>query len=146
MLWYMEGCVKWSDPKCSNRAGMTLYVLTIVSHRAGSKNLRTTLGYYLGVVTLLICISHCVSGKYSLGMYSLVEHQHHVACAEACSFIRVWMLKAKEIFKRLVCTQFAQKYTKFIPSLICFLRHPRGAQSVRWVTSCWITSSEINQW
>ena len=65
---------------------MTLYVLTIVSHSAESENLRTTLGEYLGGdcgVTLLTCISNCVSGKYTLDMYCLVYYQAHVASVDS---------------------------------------------------------------
>jgi hypothetical protein len=72
-----------SDPMCSNRARIKRHVLTIVTHSAESENLRTTLREYLGGVTLLICTSHCVSGKCTLGMSCLVYHQGHVASADS---------------------------------------------------------------
>ena len=83
MLWCREGCVMCSDPKCSNRASMKHHILTIITHSVESENLRTTLRKLLGGVILLICTSHYVSGKYTLGMSCLVYHQDHVASADS---------------------------------------------------------------
>ena len=70
-------------------------------HSAESENLGTKLGKYLGGVILLFCISHCVSGKYTLGTYCRVYHPNYVTSVDLWSFLCSGMLKATKIITNI---------------------------------------------